>query len=418
MYEKKTLEETLREGRKGRRGLWVLGILCALVVLSLLFFLARGRSKATVQYRTDRVIKGNLTVTVSATGTLEPRNKVEVGTEISGTIRSIEADYNDRVKRGQVLARLDTERLEAELLQARAALEAKEAALRKAEANLRLAKGKLQQMLEAWEASDHRTPSLSDIEAQKAQVELCEAEVLSARAQVEEAKALVRQKESELSKAIIRSPTDGIVLGKHVEVGQTVVASQQSPVLFTLAEDLTKMELVLEVDEADIAQVKEGQRAIFTVDAYPDRQFEGMVKEVRFYPKTSQGVVTYEVVLSVENPDLLLRPGMTANAEIVVREVKDVLLVPNAALRFRPQTAKKTEKGGFTSLFLPRFPRPQLPGEGISRKGEGQVWVLEGKQPRPIRVQLGPSDGHYTQVISPELKPGMEVITGVLGQGR
>lgn len=419
MDERKDLEEILKAEGRGRRWVWATVTILALLAAGVLFMTLRDSSKASVQYRTEKVLRGDLTVTVSATGTLEPLNQVEVGTEISGIIRSIEVDYNDRVKRGQVLARLDTEKLEAELLQAKATLEAREADLRKAQANLKLAQEKLQQMLRAWELSGHRTPSLSDIETQRAQVELYEAEVLSAKAQVEEAKALVKQKESELSKAIIRSPIDGIVLGRHVEVGQTVIASQETPTLFTLAEDLTKMELVLEVDEADIAQVKEGQRAVFTVDAYPDREFEAQVKEVRFYPKTSEGVVTYEVVLSVENPQLLLRPGMTANAEIVVEEVKDALLVPNAALRFRPQAARKEEgTRGFTSMFLPRFPRRQPEGAPALPKGKGQVWILEEGKPRPIEVRLGPSDGQYTQVISEELKPGMEVITGVLVQGK
>jgi len=415
MEGKKSLDEILAEGKRGKRWVWGIAIFCALLALSLSFFFIRKNPSAKVQYLTERVIRGNLTVTVSATGTLEPLNQVEVGTEISGIIRSIEVDYNQKVRKGQVLARLDTEEMEAELLQAKASLKDREATLKKAEANLKLAREKLKQMLKAWELSGGKTPSLSEIEAQRAQVSLCEAELLSAQAKLEEAQALVKLKESQLSKAIIRSPIDGIVLGRHVEEGQTVVASLESPTLFTLAEDLSKMQLTLAVDEADIAQVKEGQRAIFTVDAYPDREFEGTVKEVRFYPEASEGVVTYEVVLEVENPKLLLRPGMTATAEIIVKELKDVLLVPNSALRFNPPgAARERQVGGFTSLFLPRFPRRQPQAPSRPTNGEGRVWVLDEGVPKPITVKVGPTNDHYTQVISPKLKPGMEVITGML----
>jgi len=415
MEEKRSLDEILVEGKRGKRWVWGIAILCVLLAFSLSFFFIRRNPSAKVQYLTERVIRGNLTITVSATGTLEPLNQVEVGTEISGIIRSIEVDYNQRVKKGQVLAKLDTEEMEAELLQAKASLKDREATLKKAEANLKLAKEKLQQMLKAWELSGGKTPSMSEIEAQMAQVSLYEAELLSAQAQLEEAQALVRLKESELSKAIIRSPIDGIVLGRHVEEGQTVVASLESPTLFTLAEDLSKMQLTLAVDEADIAQVKEGQRAIFTVDAYPGREFEAAVKEVRFYPETSEGVVTYEVVLEVENPELLLRPGMTATAEITVKELKDVFLVPNSALRFNPRRAAgERQGGGFTSLFLPRFPRRQPQAPSRPTNGEGRVWVLDKGVPKPITVKVGPTDGHYTQVISSELRPGMEVISGML----
>jgi len=408
MEEKTSLEKILTISKKSLTKKLIWGIAILILILVVLTLILK-TSQPKVIYRTGKVSKGDLVVKVNATGTLKPLNQVEVGSEISGTIRSIEVDYNYKVKKGQVLARLDTTRIESDLLQAQAQLEAQKANLQKVQAELALAEGKLKRMLEAYERSGGQTPSQLEIEMQRAEVQQLQAELLRSQALVEEAKALIKLKESDLQKAIIRSPIDGIVLARHVEVGQTIVSSLQSPTLFTLAENLRQMELILDVDEADIAQVQVGQKAKFTVDAYPEREFEAKVKEVRFYPKTSQGVVTYEVVLEVPNPELLLRPGMTATAEIIVKELKDVLLVPNQALRFDPTRIYKKEKRGFLSLFMPAFPRrmPQIPPL------EKKVWILREGKPIPIPVKTGPSDGQFTQVVSDVLKPGMEVVIGM-----
>jgi len=361
MEERTSLEKILTISPKssGKKVIWGIAILAIILVVLILIFKT---SQPKVNYRTVKISRGNLVVKVNATGTLKPLNQVEVGSEISGTIRSIEVDYNHRVKKGQVLARLDTTRIESELLQAQAKVEGEMANFKKVQADLTLAEGKLNRMLEAYERSGGKTPSQLEIELQRSEVQKLQAEMLRSQALIEEAKALIKLKEAELQKAIIRSPINGIVLARHVEVGQTIVSSLQSPALFTLAEDLRKMQLILDVDEADIAQVQVGQKAKFTVDAYPEKEFEAKVQEVRFYPKTSQGVVTYEVVLEVSNPELLLRPGMTATAEIIVKELKDVLLIPNQALRFDPSRIYKKEKRGFVSLFMPVFPRrmPQI----------------------------------------------------------
>ncbi len=408
MEERTSLEKILTISPKssGKKVIWGIAILAIILVVLILIFIT---SQPKVNYRTVKISRGNLVVKVNATGTLKPLNQVEVGSEISGTIRSIEVDYNHRVKKGQVLARLDTTRIESELLQAQAKVEGEMANFKKVQADLTLAEGKLNRMLEAYERSGGKTPSQLEIELQRSEVQKLQAEMLRSQALIEEAKALIKLKEAELQKAIIRSPINGIVLARHVEVGQTIVSSLQSPALFTLAEDLRKMQLILDVDEADIAQVQVGQKAKFTVDAYPEKEFEAKVQEVRFYPKTSQGVVTYEVVLEVSNPELLLRPGMTATAEIIVKELKDVLLIPNQALRFDPSRIYKKEKRGFVSLFMPVFPRrmPQI------TPLEKKVWVLKEGKLIPIPVKTGPSDGQFTQVISDLLKPGMEVVVGM-----
>jgi len=408
MEERTSLEKILTISPKSSGKKLILGIAILAIIFGVLILVFK-TSQPKVNYRTVKVSRGNLVVKVNATGTLKPFNQVEVGSEISGTIRSIEVDYNYKVKKGQVLARLDTTRIESELLQAQAKLEGEMANFKKVQADLTLAEGKLKRMLEAYERSGGKTPSQLEIEIQRSEVQKLQAELLRSQALIEEAKALIKLKEAELQKAIIRSPINGIVLARHVEIGQTIVSSLQSPALFTLAEDLKKMQLILDVDEADIAQVQVGQKAKFTVDAYPENEFEAKVQEVRFYPKTSQGVVTYEVVLEVNNPELLLRPGMTATAEIIVKELKNVLLVPNQALRFDPSRIYKKEKRGFVSLFMPAFPRriPQI--TPLDKK----VWILKEGKLIPIPVKTGPSDGQFTQIISDLLKPGMEVVVGM-----
>jgi HlyD family secretion protein len=289
--------------RRLRRVLAILGLL--LFAGALLFWLLRG-DEAAVRYETAEVTRGDLTVTVTATGTLEPVNQVDVGSELSGIIETVAVDFNDKVQRGQVLARLDTDRLQAQALESRAALQASQAKVTEAQATVletRLAFERCEKLAE------RKLCSAADLDTARAAHARAKAAEASARAQVAEARATLDGKETELAKAEIRSPIDGLVLLRQIEPGQTVAASLQAPVLFTLAEDLAQMELHVAVDEADVGSIAEGQTAEFTVDAWPERSFPATITQVRFAPLTVEGVVTYETVLAVDNSDLALRPG-------------------------------------------------------------------------------------------------------------
>ncbi len=392
----------------GRRLRWMFAAISLLVLGGIVFFWLLRGEKPTVRYETTEVTRGDLTVTVTATGTLEPVNQVDVGSELSGIIETVAVDFNDKVQLGQVLARLDTDRLEAQVLQSRAALQSSEAKVKEAQATLlemRLAFQRCEKLAER-----QLCPS-GDLDTARAAYARAEAGVASARAQVAEARATLDGKETELAKAEIRSPIDGLVLLRQIEPGQTVAASLQAPILFTLAEDLAQMELHVAVDEADVGSINEGQAAQFTVDAWPERSFAARITQVRFAPRTVEGVVTYETVLAVDNSDLALRPGMTATAVITVQELQDAVLVPNAALRFIPPqsaTAKPRRRGAFGMLF-PRPPMSQR-RSNLSRNGGQQVWAMRDGKPEAVPVKTGASDGTYTELRSGNIKPGQMVV--------
>jgi HlyD family secretion protein len=372
-------------------------------------------SAAQVEYKTEEVRQGDLVVTVTATGTLQPTNQVEVGSELSGNIDEVLVDYNDRVEAGQVLARLDVSKLKAQVKQNKAALATAEAKVLSAAATIQETASKLRQLEKIWKLSNGKTPSQFDIDAAKAAAARAKADKASAAAGVAEVEAKLDMTLTDLSKAEIVSPVNGIVLSRNIEPGQTVAASFSAPVLFNLAEDLTKMELQVDVDEADIGQVREGQEAQFTVDAYPERKFSAKIRQVRFASTVTNGVVTYKTVLMVDNSDLALRPGMTATAEIAVQKAEQALLVPAAALRFNPQAQKKRERK--SSIFDALKPGPRFPQreKRVRQTGEDQdgqqVWLLgRGGQPRSVPVKTGLSDGSSTQIFAGGIKAGDQVI--------
>lgn len=365
-----------------------------------------------VRYQTAKVERGNLTVVVTATGTLQPTNQVDVGSELSGIVKSVAVDYNDTVKVGQVLARLDTTKLEAQVLQSDAALKAAQARVREAQASENEMQRKL---VRAKELFDQKFVSEEALVTAQAAADRAAAALQSARSQAEQAQATLEVDRTNLAKSVIRSPINGTVLARKVEPGQTVAATLQAPVLFTLAEDLTKMELHVDVDEADVGQVLRGQSATFTVSAYPGRDFPSKVTDVRNAAKTVSGVVTYETVLTVDNADLALRPGMTGTANITVNRLGDVLLVPNTALRFTPPAPAVQEKRSFVSRLLPIPPRraPEVGKAGTDRRHQ-RVWTLEEGKPVAIPVTVGASDGRMTEIVAGNVKPGLEVLTDVL----
>jgi len=392
------------------RWLWMAAVLAAGAAVYLWY--ARDADGDSLHYRTEPAIQGELLVTVTATGILQPTNQVDVGSELSGIVDTVEVDYNDVVEVGQVLARLDTAKFEAQVLQSRAALEAARARVLQAQATVKEVRTQFERLRRVRELSDNKLPSQQELDAAEATLDRAIADEATAKAAVSQAVATLRFDETDLEKTVIRSPVNGIVLTRSVEPGQTVAASLQAPVLFTLAEDLTQMELKVDVDEADVGRVSAGQSAIFTVDAYPNRKFEASIIQVRYGATTVNGVVTYQTVLSLDNSDLSLRPGMTATASITVTRIDDALLVPNAALRFRPPApAAEGSNGGIMRAFMPRFRRSRsTPRPALGRGERAQVWVLDGGATMPVEVVLGETDGLHTQIVEGELASGTELV--------
>lgn len=407
---------TAAPGRRPRR--WIIAAVAVILLAGLAwFFLQPGGDAAAVSYQSEPVSRGNLTVTVSATGNLQPTNQVDVGSELSGTVQTVFVDDNSRVKNGQELARLDVSRLQDQIARSRAALLAAEAGVQQNEATRLEAQAHLGRLQEVFRLSDGKVPSQGEMATGEANLARARANLASAKAAVAQARATLSSDETNLTKASIRSPINGVVLLRRVEPGQTVAASLQAPVLFTLAEDLARMELQVNVDEADVGQVSAGQQASFSVDAWPQRKYPARVTHVRFGSQTTEGVVSYLTVLNVDNSDLSLRPGMTATAEIITLTRDNVLLIPNAALRYSPPTqAKKETKGGIMAMLVPRIPRGtsqrgQGDGKNGGKDGMRQVWVLRDGIAQPVKIKTGVSDGRQTEVLGGELQEGTPVIT-------
>jgi HlyD family secretion protein len=400
--------------RKKRRVVWsALAIVLILGGAGIWAVVARPDG---AQFKTQEARRGNLVVTVTATGNLEPTNQVEVGVEVSGTISSVEVDYNDRVKRDQVLARLDPTKFKAQVVKSRAALQSTRARISQAQATVEESRAQLGRLRRLREVSKGTDPSIHDVEAAEAALKRALADRASAKAGVAEAKATLESNEIDLGKTVIRSPVDGVVLVRAVEPGQTVAASLQTPVLFVLAEDLTSMELHVSVDEADVGRVRAGQKATFTVDAYPDRAFSAEIIEVHYGSQEVDGVITYEAVLNVDNRDLSLRPGMTATAAILAEEVKDAVLIPNAALRFSPPVRDEAQpKVGLVARLLPRPPRSPSRNnqdQGADSKQQ-RVWILRDGQPLAVPVAVGATDGIMTELVKGDVEPGTALIVEV-----
>lgn len=419
-----TLQDILAHGggtgRFGRfRGWLILAVV--LVIAAAAYFYLRGNGDTKqVQYKTEPVVVGSLVVKVSATGNLQPTNQVDVGSELSGIVDAVYVDDNDWVKKGQELARLDLSKLQDAVTKSRANLAAAQAQVLQAQATVAEAQANLTRFKQVAELSGGKVPSKSEMDAAEASLKRAEAAEASARASVAQAQAVLQSDQTNLKKAHIRSPIDGVVLARQVERGQTVAASFQAPVLFTLAEDLSKMELQVDVDEADVGRVQVGQNAIFSVDAWPGRQYAAVITHVGYGSQVKDGVVSYPATLQVDNSDLSLRPGMTATAEITTLTRENVLLVPNAALRFTPPvagTAAKKSGGSLLTALMPRRPRPPktqkapAPVAGASQR----VWVLRNGQAVAVEVKPGATNGRVTEIVSGEIQAGMDVITETAG---
>jgi HlyD family secretion protein len=406
-------EDVLEHVKKPGGRKWMKRAAIAVVVVGALvgFFVWRSaqKSKPTFEFMTSQVDRGDVVTSATATGNLEPERTVTIGAEISGLIESVEVDDNDIVKKGDVLARFDTESLRTTLKQSQAGVRSARANVRRAESVLADAKRELAR-IEPLVAK--RIVATGQLDAARSQVESAQASVDTARAELERTQRAVDLTRVNLDKGEIVSPIDGVVLKRSVEPGNAVAASLQAPELFVIAQDLTKMELHVAVDEADIGRIEAGQPATFTVDAWPDRVFDAKVTKVSLHPTTTGNVITYDTVLSVANDDGALRPGMTATATIITGKATDVLRVPNAALRWTPPDP---DAGG--GLFSGPPGRRQ---QGSSTHKTNTVWVLEDGEPVEIEFETGRTDGRLTEVKSGELDEGTPVITGTrpLGKGK
>ena len=399
-----------------RPSLWIGLAVLAAAAGGIYFWQAQKESNAAPVYVTEALRKGNLTLTVAANGTIVPTRVVSIGSELSGTVKRVLVDVNDVVKKGQVLVELDTAKLDDQVLRSRAALASAQAQLAQTAATVKEARAGLARFEEVSRLSGGKVPSATELDSARATLERAVAGEASASATVAEARATLSTDETNLSKASIRSPINGVVLTRTVDPGNAVAASLQAVTLFTIAEDLAQLRLEVAVDEADVGAVKVGQKASFTVSAYPSRRYPARITRVAFGSTKTDNVITYTTWLEVDNTDLSLRPGMTAASTIVATERNNVLLVPNTALRFTPATAAgaaPAASGSVVSKLMPRMP-PRSGGRRTAGNGSAavrQIWVLQDGQAVALAVTPGISDGRMTEVSGPDLKEGMAVIT-------
>ncbi|HQR97921.1 MULTISPECIES: efflux RND transporter periplasmic adaptor subunit [unclassified Polaromonas] len=396
---------------------WLIALALLVLAAGLTYWLAQKKTGAAPHYVTETVRKGNLTLNVLANGTLQPTRSVNIGSELSGTVKRVLVDVNDRIRKGQVLVELDTAKLSDQVLRSRASLAAMQAQLAQSAATVKETRAGLTRFEEVARLSGGKVPSATELDSARASVDRAVAAEASARANVAEARAAASTDETNLAKASIRSPIDGVVLTRTVDPGNAVAASLQAVTLFTVAEDLAQLRLEVNVDEADVGSVKVGQKASFTVSAYPSRRYPATITRVAFGSTKTDNVVTYVTYLEVNNTDLSLRPGMTAAATIVATERVGVLLVPNTALRFTPtqvdSPAAAASSGSFVSKLMPRMPRTSArkPADTTGGAGTRQVWVLKDNQAAAVSVKTGISDGRMTEVTGDGLQEGMAVIT-------
>ena len=345
-------------------------------------------------YRFQEITQGDVAQSVSANGTLNPVTLVNVGTQVSGRVSKLYVDYNDQVKKGQVLLELDDSLFNAQIAQSQGNVRNAQASLELAQANEARIRSLFAQEYVSRQELDQSVQALK-----------------SAQAQLDTARGQLRQNQTNLNYSIIRSPVSGVVVDRVIDVGQTVAASFQTPTLIKIAQDLSKMQIDSSFAEADIGNIRVGQKAKFSVDAFPNRNFEGVVKQLRLNPTVTQNVVTYDVVVSVDNPEQILLPGMTAYVSIMIAKHDDVLLAPNAALRFKPKQDEAAMDNPVREENQLRQGRSKKKG-GQDDMFAGKVYVVRNGKLQPVRVSLGISDGRFTEIISHDLKVGDRVVIG------
>ncbi|BCA64060.1 secretion protein HlyD [Sphingomonas sp. HMP9] len=412
---------------------WV-AIAIGVVLLCLLLTRCFGAKEQT-QYSTQAAARGNLTVTVSATGKLAPTTQVTVGSQLSGLVTKVVVDVNDRVTAGQPLALIDPEQLDDQIRQTSAQLAANQAQVAQAQATVAESKAQLNRLEEVSRLSGGRVPSKTELQTGRADYARAVAAQKVAEANVVASRAALAQNQTQRARAIIRSPVTGVVLARQIDPGQTVAASFNTPTLFVIAEDLTKMKLEVAIDEADVGEVKIGQKASFTVDAFPGQTFPATITRVDLGSNltvssatsstttttTSTGqVVSYAADLTVANPSLTLRPGMTATADIVTSDKRNVMLVPNAALRFKPSAdGAKDSGGGIAGSLTFRPKRGGATRTATLDRGSQQTIYIKGADgtPQPVQITTGDTNGTMTEVLSGNLQPGAQIIIGQLATG-
>ncbi len=418
-------------------------IVLAVVVAGAAFLIIKkpwAKSTPPITYSTVQVSKGNIAAQVTANGTLSAKGTVEVGAQVSGRITELYADFNDKVTKGQVIAKLDEQVLAAQITSSSASLALANANVNKAQVALADAERQLKRQKTLQE---QQLIAGATVEAAEVAYDTAKASLVAAKAQAQQASAQLAQAKTNLSYATIYSPVDGVVLSRAVEKGQTVQSSMTAPTLFTIAEDLTVMQINTAVSEADVGLLKDGMDAQFTVDAFPGKMFKGKVRQVRNAPTTTQGVVTYDAVIDVDNKDLQLRPGMTANVTFVLAQVADAVKIPNSALRFKPtreqMQALRGESGGRGSGSGRRgsgnrgsgsgsdspfaatggATPPWMGGDGGMRMRDfgdkKAVWALVDGKPKMVLVKPGLTDGSATEMVEGDLKPGDQLITEIQG---
>lgn len=416
------------------RVVWIVLALLIAVSAAGIWWYLESKKDIPMVYKTAPVKRMDLALTVSATGKVSPKDQVEVSSELSGILEDVFVDYNDHVKAGQKLAQLDTSKLSATVLQRKSILRSSQAQVKTARANLEEAQLNYQYMQNVWKSSDGKFPSQQNMDNARITLTKAEASLEQALASVDNAKAELEYAESDLVKSSIVSPIDGVVLSRSAEKGQTVASSLSAPTLFLLARDLKAMELLVDIDEADIGVIKVGQKATFTVDAHRGRTFEAEITQIRLATISSSSsaatssVVSYQTVLNVNNDELLLLPSMTAVTDIAVVSADNALVIDNAALRYKPNAgankaaAGPAAQGGLAGAFMPRR-MPGMGGASGKRAGEennardqirgrpATIYVLRNNQAVPVEVQIGISNGAYTQVISGDIKEGDLIIS-------
>jgi len=378
-------------------------------------WLARSSAKVESKFDTAKLERGRLVAKVTATGTLSAIVTVQVGSQVSGRVAELHADFNSKVKKGELIAKIDPQLFQAAVEQASANLVAAQGNLAKARAQAADAQ---RQAERSRQLVEKKLVAQADFDTAQSNADAAVAAAQAAEGTVAQARAALYMARVNLQYTDILSPTNGVVISRNVDVGQTVAASLQAPTIFVIAEDLAKMQVDTSVAEADVGRLKDGAPASFTVDAYPSEVFKGVIRQIRNSPQTVQNVVTYDAVIDVANPDLKLRPGMTANVTFVYAEKDDVLKIPNAALRFRPPPGLLAEGarvpgGNVAGAVRPEAAKGQ--GRGPETPDRRTVWILRDGKPWPVRIRTGISDGSATEVLEGELQPGGEVVTDSVG---
>jgi HlyD family secretion protein len=381
-----------------KRSLWVATVVIAVAMMATTYYYTRDVAAEAPTFTTAQVTRGTIVATVEATGTLEAVTTVQVGSQVSGTISALHADFNSEVRKGQIIAELDASLFQTQVEQAQATVVRLQADVDRAKVQAADAALKLKR---AHELFDRQLIPATDLETAESNARSADAAVKGAEAQVVQARASLNQAQVNLSHTIIRAPIDGVVIARNVDVGQTVASSLQAPTLFIIARDLTEMRVNASIDESDIGEIDPKQKVTFRVDAYPNEIFTGTVSQVRLQPVVQQNVVSYVTVIDVPNPELKLKPGMTAAVTIETGRADDVLKVPNAALRFTPRSPETARDG-----------RGNGRGSSSSEHVREAVWVLAQDLPTRVPVETGITDGRDTAIVGGDLQSGVPVVTG------